>query len=101
MSNSYAEVLFGRLKNKNVEVYSGDTGTTRQYSQDTVTMKEVIRGLFVEAVGDAIMLEVSDNSNTTTNIVYINAWNVKTIVELKNGLSVTDIYNGEHVKVKK
>lgn len=101
MEKSFAEIILKRLKNKMIEVYSGDTGTTRQYAQDSVTLKEVIRGKLIDAEGELLVVEVIDNYTKNKNHVYINAWNVKSVVEPKNGLSVTDIYNGEHERVLK
>lgn len=99
--NSFAESIVRRLKNKIVEIYSGDTGTTRQYSQDSVTLKEVIRGTIVDAEGELLVIEVTNKETYGVNLVYINAWNIRIIVEPKNGMSITDIYNGEHERIKK
>ena len=96
---SFAEAILRRLKGKMVEVYSGDNAVTRQYSDSTVTMKEVIRGIVVDAEGELLVLKVA--SDTTENLAYVNAWNVRSIIEPKHGLSIIDMYSGEFERVRK
>lgn len=100
-TSSFAEALMRRLMGKIIEIYSGDTGVTRQYSQDTVTMKEVIRGRLVGAEGELLIIEILDDNNISVNVVYINAWNIRSVIEPKNGYSITDIYKAEHERVRK
>lgn len=101
ITSSFAEALAHRLLGRMIEIYSGDTGVTRQYSQDTVTMKEVIRGKLVGAEGEMLIIEIQDDNNKLVNTVYVNAWNIRSAIEPKNGYSITDIYKAEHERVRK
>lgn len=97
MSETYAESLFTKLQNKKIEVYTGSSGKDREYADFTVTYKEVIRGIFVEAIGDLMILEVTDNLGNVNN-VYINGWSVVSVMEPKNKMSTFDIYVDEAEK---
>lgn len=101
MTISFAEALLKRLKGQNVEIYSGDVAITRQYSQDSIMMKDVLRGKLIDAEGELLILEYTDLITLNTTLVYINAWNVRAIVKPENALSMTDIFNSEHERVKK
>lgn len=100
MPETYAESLFTKLKDKKIEVYTGSSGKDREYADFTVTYKEVIRGIFVEAVGDLMILEVTDASGNT-NKVYVNGWSVVSVMEPRNKMSTFDIYVDEAEKQAK
>ena len=96
---TFAESLLNRLKGKVVEVYSGDTATTRLYSDVNVSLKDVIRGELQDAEGEWLIIKV--NTVNGSNLVYVNTWNIHSVVEPKNGVSMVDVYTMEHEKVRK
>lgn len=96
---TYVEIAASFLKGKNVEVYAGTSGRSRAYSDFEVQQKEVIRGVLKDAIGELLIMEVTDGSNT--NLVYVNGWSVVAIVEPKNKMSIVNIYVDENTKQRK
>lgn len=100
MADSYVETLIPFLKGKKIEVYTGSSSKDREYSDHTIQYKEVIRGRFIDAIGDLLMIEISDVEGRT-NIVYVNSWVIVAIIEPKNKLSMFDAYCDESEKQEK
>lgn len=95
---SFAELLCGHLQNELIEVYSGDNGTTRNYADYQETLKEVIRGTLMAAEGELLVLEVEHEAGK--GLVYVNAWNVRSVCRVKDG-TLTHIYQTESPKKRK
>lgn len=100
MADSYVETLVPFLKGKKIEVYTGGNAKDREYSDYTIQYKEVIRGIFVDAIGDVLMVEISDVEGNS-NVVYLNSWTIVAIIEPKNKLSMFDAYCDESEKQEK
>lgn len=100
MSKSYAESVFALLKDKVVEVYEGTNGKTQHWADYSNQQKEVILGVLKNGVGDLLVVEVTDDFGNK-NDAYINAWNVRLIVEPKNGMSMLDIFTPDEKKQAK
>lgn len=94
--SSYVESLLPFLQGKRVEVYTGGNSKDREYLDYTVSYKEVVRGKFIDAVGDVMILEISDKGNT--NLIYLNGWSITAVIEPKNKLSMFDAYSDEAEK---
>lgn len=97
--SSYVESLIPFLKGKRVEVYTGGNSKDREYLDFTIQYKEVVRGIFVDAVGDVLIIEISDKGNT--NRIYLNSWCITAVIEPKNRLSMFDAYCDEAEKQAK
>lgn len=95
---SFAESVLPYLKDKQVEIYANSSALERRYADYCITQKEVIRGILKDASGDMFIVEVSSNDGTGNNVLYINCWHVTSIIEPKNGISITECYVDEHRK---
>lgn len=94
---SFVEGLVPFLKGKKVEVYTGGNSKDREYMDFTVSYKEVVRGKFVDAVGDVLIIEIQDGAGNTNNI-FLNTWCVTAVIEPKNRISMFDAYCDEAEK---
>lgn len=99
MSLTFAEAVAKQLNNQEVEIYLGDMGMIRVYSQHQEPMKEVIRGSVVGASGDMLILEINRDGLKTK--VYLNGWNIKTVIRVNTEFSTIDMYNSEADRIKK
>lgn len=93
MSKSFTEVILAKLKDQEVEVFCGDTGETHVFSETQRTEKSIIRGTVTDAEGDCLILTVKRKDLAAQ--VYINSWNIKTVIPVKHPLFVKDIYDDE------
>lgn len=98
---TFSSEIIKYLKNKSVEVYMGDTFRVLKYSEFDDNKKEVIRGTLIDSSGDLLILEVTDKLSFQKNIVYINGYSVKAILEPKNGIGIIDVFSGEYEKQPK
>jgi hypothetical protein len=104
---TYSEVIANMLKGKLVEVHTGDTRHSHQYSDYTITKKSIIRGVVVQAEGDVLVLEcivssasgkpLKDNPKTK---VYLNGWNILLITEYEHGSNTVNIFHDEDTSLK-
>ena len=90
ITGSYGEILLSVLKDEMVEVYFSSSAKSREFADFTVDQKEVIRGIFREAVGDVMVIEVVRNGGS--NMVFINCWTVTAVLKPQNGISIIDVY---------
>lgn len=97
----FSEALFTLLRNKLVEVYLGTTSEERQYSDYSITRKEVIRGVIKEVHGDLVVLEVKVPKSGVTNLVYLNCWGITSVLEPVQGACTMDVYCDEAGKERK
>ena len=100
MSKTYAEALADELSGKEVEIYCGDLGETHIFSETQKTQKHIIRGVIKSANGDLLLVRVSKPSNMWCD-VYLNGWNIKTVVKISDPLFIMDIYEDERFGKKK
>lgn len=98
--HSYAEGLLASLKNKKIEIYTGDTSRVQEYSDYSLSQKSVIRGVLRDCLGDCVVVECTD-SRGATNLVYLNGWSITAVMEPKNNLSIVDIFINESEKQEK
>lgn len=90
----FAAAVLYHLKGKKVEVYSGDVKTVVKFAETDVNQKHVIRGVLEDAMGDAIILLVSEKTKYTR--VFLNVWSIKSIVPIEEALFIKDIYDEEY-----
>lgn len=55
---TFSESIYKLLKDKNIEVYSGDSGHERNYADSTVICKSIIRGTLVGCEVNCLILKV-------------------------------------------
>jgi len=102
---TYSELVASRLVGKLVEVHTGDTRHSHQYSDYTINKKSIIIGKLVEAIGDVIVIDcvlTDDRNKQVAGSVkaYVNGWNVLLIAECKQTTTVANIYADEDVRYK-
>jgi hypothetical protein len=100
---TYSELVAEKLVGKIVEVHTGDTRHSHQYSDYTINKKSVVRGRLVESFGDVIVVDciLTDDRNKVlegTVKVYINGWNVLLIAECKQTSTIANIYCDEDAR---
>lgn len=98
MKDNYALAVYAYLKDQEVEIYCGDTGETHQFSETEVTKKNIIRGTVIDAKGDCLVVNVVKNGLHAT--MYINGWNIKAIIPVKDPLYIMDVYIDETYQIK-
>lgn len=100
MAKTYAEAIFEKLKNKFVEVHTGDTRKVHQYADYTLERKSVIRGTLIDVDGDLLVVKALTKTNKET-IVYINGWGVTLVTDYEETTNITDIYQDEDIPLHK
>lgn len=96
MTPSFIKSIAPRLTGKVVEISQGMVHEIIKYGEKEIQRKTVISGLLLECLDECIVLEVEDSGIKA--IVYINSWSIQTIMELKYGLNIFDIYNPDERK---
>lgn len=82
------------LKNKEVEIYCGDSKETLNFNDHDLRQKSLIRGTLIDGVGETLIVKVS-KKNKEAN-VFISIWSVVSIIEYeKGGLRTCDIFESE------
>ena len=97
--NSYAVSIYKFLKDKEVEVYCGDQGETHQFSETQRPHKSIIRGIVKDADNDCLVITVK--RGTLSADVYLNGYNIISIIKVSDPLFVMDIYEDEYLGKKK
>jgi len=92
--HGYAGAAITMFKDKLVEVYTGNSATTLQFSECSVEQKSVIRGYLRDAIGDGVVIECKVHGNMQN--VLINVWSIVTIMELKGHGNISDIFIDEY-----
>ena len=87
---TFAEGLPKSLIGKMVEIYLGDDHRVHLKSEHTIPKKSVIYGELISINNSC--LEVKVTVNGASNIVYINAWAVETLISPQNGISTYHVY---------
>lgn len=96
MSAGFVKSIAGRLIGKTVEISQGVIHEVTLYGEKEIQRKTVLCGKLIEALEECLVLEVTDSGITVP--VYVNSWSVQTVVELKHGLNISDIYNPDERK---
>lgn len=99
MSAGFVKVVASKLVGKTVEIYQGNTHETVLWGEREVERKTVIRGILVEALEECLVIEVTDSGDT--NHAYVNSWTVHSIIEVKNKMTIFDIYFPDERKQNK
>lgn len=94
VNKTYSESVFEKLKNKLVEIHTGDTRKVHQYADYTLERKSVIRGYLIGVEGDMLEVRCITSNNKETN-VYINGWAVTLVTNYEETTNITDIYQDE------
>lgn len=97
---TFANLISQKLLGKKIEVYCGDVRSERAYSDYTLACKEIIVGKLIEAEGECLSVEV--NFNGKSKIVYLNAWNIKSICECSGDSApiLPQIFTEEHINLR-
>jgi len=99
-NKTYSEVVFEKLKNKLVEIHTGDTRKTHKYADYTLERKSVIRGYLLDVDGDMLTVKCI-TANGKETIVYVNGWGVTLITDYEETTNITDIYQDEDIPLYK
>lgn len=95
----YAAAIIYHLKNKDVEIYQGDSRQTDTFKDFELSQKSIIRGKIVDAMGDCIIVECKTNNGT--NLAYLNCWSIHNIVPINGRVAIKDIYYNEEQRTNK
>lgn len=94
--SGYAKSIATRLINKRIEVYQGAQHDTVKRAEIETARKTVICGILVEVLEECLIVEVVSEDSIAD--VYINTYNIHSILEVKDGMSIVDIYEPDERK---
>lgn len=87
-------LLFDQFKDKYVQVYIGDQYEELQQFDYSQTVNGTIYGKFLNVCGEFLILDCFyyDNKELKSgNIVFVNSWHIKSILEVKSKGSMSDV----------
>lgn len=99
MLNPYLTGLLEYLSGQEVEIYLGNNKTTTLWGDHEIQLKNVIRGILVEAKGDCLVV-LCELGGLKSN-VYLNATWIQTIIATAEPLFIKDIFIDEHLLAEK
>lgn len=94
--SGYAKSIGSRLLNKRIEVYQGSQHDTVRRAEIETTRKTVVCGVLVEVLEECLIIEVISEDSVAD--VYINTYNIHSILEVKDGMSIIDVYEPDERK---
>lgn len=103
-TGTFAEVIASLLMNEDVEVYTGESVGTINYSDHDVEQKAVIRGTIRGAQGQVLMLEIKVTTamETRTTMAFVNGWYIKGVNKVADGVPIAMVFdNVERLRYKR
>ena len=94
---TYTEALLANLKDKAVEIYTGDANKTHMYSDFQIDQKQVVKGILKDGGGDWLMIECL-SSTGIKSLVFINSWAIHAVMEDVDGVSFMDLFIDSNLK---
>ena len=88
---TYVEMLLLNLKDKPVEIYTGDANKTHMYSDYQIEQKQVIKGILKDGSGDCLVLECTSRTNVKS-LIFINSWAIHAVMEDVEGTSFMELF---------
>lgn len=87
MTETYAESIAELLYDKVVEIYLGDSYEEVTYADNSTSVHSALIGKVVSGSGDllvinSIYIDAVTNEAKYGNMIYVNAYNIKAIVEI-------------------
>lgn len=98
-SSGFAKSVGTRLLDKHVEIYQGNEHDTVKRAEIETVRKTVICGKLIEVLDDCLVIQVDDDGSIVE--IYINTYTVHAIMEIKNEMSIFDIYQIDERKQRK
>lgn len=77
-----------------VEIHTGESHSTLKLDQEDISIKHVIRGTIVGAIGPAILVKCDVPGGHKT--LMVNSWSVSTIAAVNEPGLLKDCYFDEH-----
>jgi len=97
-THGYGTACLQVFKDKLVEINTGEIKTTLNFSDWDQAHKNVIRGTFVDVIGDAIVMEC--DINNTKKKVMVNCWLIISITEIDDKFGIRDVYVDDDTRAK-
>lgn len=101
---TYAEAIASLLMNEEVEIYTGESVGTVNYSDNDVEEKALVRGIIRGCKGQVLMLEVTIATamQTRTTMAYLNGWYIKGVNRVSDGIPIARVFdNTQRVRGKR
>jgi hypothetical protein len=89
--HGFAAAVLQMYQNEMVEINTGEIRTTHVLDQFSHDIKHLIRGIVVDAVGDAIILDCPVRKGANKRIM-INCWSINSICKYNINHSLSDTY---------
>lgn len=89
----FAAAILYKLKDEEVEIYCGDSSTTRIFSDTERAQKNLLRGVIRDAMGDCLIIECKKHGENGT--VFLNVWGIKAIMKMRDSLFISDVFEDE------
>jgi hypothetical protein len=95
----FGAAILAYLEGKQVEVYCGDTDSSYKYSESDENDKSVVCGIVKDVHGDALVLECTYGKRK--NLVFINCWSIKTVIEVNSSsIRTFNVFNSSSKRMK-
>lgn len=91
--NPFAVAALELYKDKLIEINTGETATSVQYSDYEKSQKHLIRGYLKDVIGDGLVIECQINK--FKKIVLVNVWSIISIMEFTDNGHLSDVYVDE------
>lgn len=92
--HGFAAAVFERLGGELVEVNTGEIKSTLEFNQESIEVKNLVRGKLVDVVGDALVIECSVPGGT--KIIFINCWATTSVSGIKGPGLMKDCYFNDY-----
>ena len=93
-AHGFGAAAFQLYEGQLIEVNTGETSSTILFDQEEVALKHIIRGILVDVVGDALILECAVPGGKKT--IMINCWGILSIAPAEEAGMLKDCYFDEH-----
>lgn len=77
-----------------VEVNTGESASTILFDQEEIALKHVVRGILINAIGDALIIKCTVPGGFKT--IMINCWSISSITSTNEPGMLKDCYHDEH-----
>ena len=89
---TFAMAIYDKLKGQDVEIYCGGTSRVFKFCESDNSLLSIVHGVVTGVMGDCLVVECTVTGKNISNTLYINAWAIQSIMPLKDGITINEVY---------
>jgi hypothetical protein len=89
---TFAMAIYNKLKGQEVEIYCGNTSRVFRFCESDNSLLSIIHGIVTDVMGDCLVIECTIMGKGISNLLYLNAWAIESIMPIKPGVSINEFY---------